>query len=578
MKISLIILIFLLFSSSAFCDSAIDGKTVTFTEFIDAMVKADKYTTFENVKVRYIYDIDKPGMDYRFDNGGPELIIKSRIRWLNVDFDQDYWFVMRNVTFKDYIAIFGCKPVKAIFTHCNFEKTFRVYTSELEFIDFDTCNFDHGFKLARTSVKDRLKFVGCKLTINPNIQNITNEYDMENRIFMLDQKATPVDLTFSGCEFNLPEGYKEDPQYFINLTGNNFSNLRLLDCIVNANIDFSQSSVSNTFMTFDCKYNGAILMDAFNVNPLNARVQWSSVNNHRIGVYDPKAKRIFQGGMIDSVHDEFLFNNLISCYANFYNAFRTQGNKIGANECYIEWKNLETKYEKYEYKNGGGSRVYFYYIMNVFLYIFCDYGTNPFKAIFIGLYVLLVFAGIYFFFPYTVKVFGRRSLFTQLKIYGYYLSSTQTPLEVEKAETALAKEPKSYTEYISFLKVTGKKIPWYFHVFGKPLYFLERARELPLIWFYKFIDWFPDEWHSMKRSVKIRATVLYGIIVFFTIIWFLFIHTLDSIVLSINIFSTLGFGEIPIKGIPRYLAILEGFLGWFLLSIFSVSLIGQVIQ
>ena len=42
--------------------------------------------------------------------------------------------------------------------------------------------------------------------------------------------------------------------------------------------------------------------------------------------------------------------------------------------------------------------------------------------------------------------------------------------------------------------------------------------------------------------------------------------------------ATLGFGEIPIKGLPRYLAIIQGFIGWFMLTIFSVSLISQLLN
>ena len=37
-------------------------------------------------------------------------------------------------------------------------------------------------------------------------------------------------------------------------------------------------------------------------------------------------------------------------------------------------------------------------------------------------------------------------------------------------------------------------------------------------------------------------------------------------------------GEIPIKGLPRYLAIIQGFIGWFILTIFSVSLISQLLN
>lgn len=52
---------------------------------------------------------------------------------------------------------------------------------------------------------------------------------------------------------------------------------------------------------------------------------------------------------------------------------------------------------------------------------------------------------------------------------------------------------------------------------------------------------------------------------------------INSLTLSINSFVTLGFGSIPTKGFARYLCIIEGFIGWFLLSIFTVALINQVL-
>lgn len=57
----------------------------------------------------------------------------------------------------------------------------------------------------------------------------------------------------------------------------------------------------------------------------------------------------------------------------------------------------------------------------------------------------------------------------------------------------------------------------------------------------------------------------------FALSWF------NAFVLSLNAFVTLGFGAIPTTGLARYLCIIEGFLGWFLLSIFTVSLINQVL-
>lgn len=578
MRFLIIILSFIYFSGGLFADSPIDNQTVTFTAFINEMAKCEMYTTFENVKIRYKMPEDKEGMDKRFNGGEPEIFIKQSIRLLNCDFDVDYWLVLRNITFMDYLAIANSTPIKAIFKDCTFKKTLRVYGCGVDFIDLDSCRLEHGFKFFRNTVKERLTFKKCKITVNPSLFGDTDALDMEPRLFRLSNKQDGFDLTVQECEFDLPENLKTNPQFFIILTESYFNNLRLTGNIVNATIDLSETTVANSFVTNDCKYNSNIILDAFNINPINTRVQWPSVDNNRIAVFDHKDGKTYSGKNIDSIQSDVQFAGLISCYANFYNAFKSQGNRIAANACYVEWKDIETAYLNNLNTSGKDKSVFFNYLMNVFLKIFCDYGTNPLKAIQIAFYVLLFFAGIYFFFPYSILSFHKRSLFDQLKVYGYYLTSPKSLLEIE--DSVIAKEDKvpTYNEYMSFVSESKGKIPWYFHIFGKPLYFLELIRSKPTKWFYKLIDIFPDEWENMSRVKKVLATVLYGGVFMATIVWFFLIHVLDSIALSLNVFSTLGFGQIPIKGIPRYLTILEGFIGWFLLSIFSVSLISQVIQ
>jgi len=56
------------------------------------------------------------------------------------------------------------------------------------------------------------------------------------------------------------------------------------------------------------------------------------------------------------------------------------------------------------------------------------------------------------------------------------------------------------------------------------------------------------------------------------------IQIVDAMATSMNAFVTLGYGSMPVKGVGKYLAVLEGLIGWFLLSIFSVSLISQILQ
>ena len=57
----------------------------------------------------------------------------------------------------------------------------------------------------------------------------------------------------------------------------------------------------------------------------------------------------------------------------------------------------------------------------------------------------------------------------------------------------------------------------------------------------------------------------------------MFLSLINAFTLSLNAFVTLGFGAIPTHGFARYLCIIQGFLGWFLLSILTVALINQVL-
>ncbi len=60
-------------------------------------------------------------------------------------------------------------------------------------------------------------------------------------------------------------------------------------------------------------------------------------------------------------------------------------------------------------------------------------------------------------------------------------------------------------------------------------------------------------------------------ILFFYGAYLILLQGLDS-------FMILGLGMIPVSGVARYLTILDGFIGCFLLSIFSISLIDQIFQ
>ena len=95
---------------------------------------------------------------------------------------------------------------------------------------------------------------------------------------------------------------------------------------------------------------------------------------------------------------------------------------------------------------------------------------------------------------------------------------------------------------------------------------------------------FPSEWDNQRNKQVIQDYKLLTekndagyLKPFIALSSNAFIVWLNAFSLSLNAFVTLGFGSIPIKGVGKYICIVQGFMGWFLLSIFTVTLINQIL-
>lgn len=93
-----------------------------------------------------------------------------------------------------------------------------------------------------------------------------------------------------------------------------------------------------------------------------------------------------------------------------------------------------------------------------------------------------------------------------------------------------------------------------------------------LIFFGLFYFLFPSEWDEFELDTKKWKNQGFKKASFIAIK-----HLLNSFVLSLNAFVTLGFGNIPTTGVPRYVCVIQGVIGWFLLSLFTVALINQTL-
>ncbi len=273
------------------------------------------------------------------------------------------------------------------------------------------------------------------------------------------------------------------------------------------------------------------------------------------------------------IADETTYNRLIACYSIIYQIFKSQGNRFYANHCYVEWKNIETDYLKNSYQKTKDTQMYFIYLMNLFLRDFCDYGTNPLKSVQLSMIVLLFFAGLYFFSPNTgdtnhifVSYLGFSS--------QYFLHQKPLHLVFKDFYTKIPQKEKTplqelYQQGLPYLPIHLQK------------YMMKSTNLVPKTKFYiqKYLNNFLSlPFQALSTIKKISIGFIFIISVFCLLLYASLLRFLSSFILSLNVFSTLGFGEVPIKGFMRYLTIIEGFVGWFLLSIFSVSLISQIIQ
>ena len=99
-----------------------------------------------------------------------------------------------------------------------------------------------------------------------------------------------------------------------------------------------------------------------------------------------------------------------------------------------------------------------------------------------------------------------------------------------------------------------------------------------------FYFFFPSEWDKTGKSQLVEDFRIFinknehGYVKpFFKMVRGFLLSFLNAVTLSMNAFITLGFGSIPTTGLARYVCVFQGVLGWFLLSLFTVALLNQVL-
>ena len=261
---------------------------------------------------------------------------------------------------------------------------------------------------------------------------------------------------------------------------------------------------------------------------------------------------------------------------NFYNHYKNNYDLENANSVYADIKDLETKWFEHLYETNPTFKTFFKWRINQFLKVFSGYGKEPERAIIFSMYVILIFAFIYLLFPNSWDSLGKKRLMHRFEFFQKYLRRNDGMhtiyLEGQQQEIS------SYQDFKMNLESSKTELPSFFIRWSKPLYNASMFSSRLMARFLKSTDILKGKWQDLTPKQKRWKNIQIGFLLTIGLFYDLCIKMLNALMLSINTFTTLGFGEIPIKGLPRYLAIIQGFIGWFMLTIFSVSLISQLLN
>ena len=630
----LLLFVFCLLSLVSFSQE-IEYKEYSYSEFFK-MIEQEKDTVFElddaiirfDIKTDSIYggsmnfisgDIDY----YRKDT----LKINKKLVFKNVqflpfqlikkgdnEFPEAYGSGLLNFIFKKEVSFENCLAItiyNAVFEdYVSFTKTEKVQSIYNYFTNF--------LSLKNEGLIDHASFSDILI----KKVNFKNGVNLNYNIYEIQKELRDVNLKIENCIFNL--GIQNDLKYsqiFLRNLGhveiiNSKYNIPNSEIIAYTNSGFILKNnsfskrVSISFGTRDANKRLNITENTFfndvhlSVNELypSMDINWEQWQNRIISsdsYYDfrdefmsqekyknidlLKLNSIFSSDSVYTIFkkDYFLKNKnslkeefkLRSKFVQFY---RDQFELDDANMVYLEYKDIETIKSKIKYEKNPSFDTFFTWKINQFLNVFSAYGTKPSKAIIFSLYVILLFALVYLLFPNSWDTLGNKRLMYRFEFFAKYLSRNEGmhTLYLEEKQ----KEISTYEDFKNNLEKAQLELPSFFISWSKPLYNASLFSTKMMSTFLKLTDVLQGKWIDLTPTQKRWKSLQIGLLLIIGLFYDLFIKVLNALMLSINTFTTLGFGEIPIKGLPRYLAIIQGFIGWFMLTIFSVSLISQLLN
>jgi hypothetical protein len=613
MKNHLFILLFTISTLPIFSQNE-EFKEFSFSEFFQ-MIEEEQDTVFELSDAAIIYN-EKTDTIFSFVNAAfnaqnPEkrkdsVIINKELKLTNVLFgttrDRFTLGFLKNIIFRKDLTLYNSNL--RLLQNSDFYGTVRInVTDDIDYqierlskqygqdiivfntMGFDHCNFFNGLRYdcnSEEEVNIQFGLTSCEIWPSDNYYGFWVDYDYQNNfwisscvfhedgiVFIRPKKGSVLDIdrnNFGNSTVRMLLGNSDIPD--LNISKNHFDNYVLGNFSDLINSHFLSWPQFSGKLIDDGQYDHYFfMMNNFGIDSLDGfTYNEERYHKNNVGHYINRVR----------IENDEAYYTEKKLRSNFYNYFKTNQNTDYANAVYTEIKDLETDRLRYLNRVKPSFDTYFTYKINQFLKIFSAYGTKPSKAIIYSIYVILFFSFIYLFFPNSWDSHGKKRIMNRFRFFTKYMKRDAGFHEVyleEKKEDLL-----EYEDFKKYMEASGKSIPPFFLATALPLYRWAVSGTYLSSSFLKRIDVMQGTWEDVPEDKRWwKGILLIGAFII-AIIYDLIIKMLNALMLSINTFTTLGFGEIPIRGLPRYLAIIQGFIGWFMLTIFSVSLISQLLN
>ncbi len=541
-------------------------RTLTYQELLDEMIHCqDSIYLLRNAVIQF-----DPTKDQRFkavDSAAlaafDTIAIQAQIQLEDITFEGDQFIAFSKISFEKNISIEenGSSDLILVYNAVQFQSglTLKRKKESSEYklaLFYSDIQGDVNIEVA-TSVG----ISDCKF----GNQNKPEPIDSDTWAISIDQEDAT--LRIEDCYF-----YQQHQKDALLLNVNKIYSLKIFGSYFEVDLDLSECTISDlTLHTNSFK----ALVDLTNIEFGSAKSEIRMVPmSKRICVYSNDSLWIPTN--IQVFEDTTASERFFAVYRKLIDFYKTRGNRKEYNLAYTEMKDYETLYLQYDYVQNPNLENWFIWKMNQFLATFSNYGTTPVKAILYAIRVILLFTLFFFFFHNDWNTFTQSKLMARMRLLSRYFRSEEGIAQLYEDQTKPQYE--SYEEFLQYIQDGKKELPRIFLWIAKPLYTLSTSGMKVTNTLLRRAEFLDGKWVDLNKKKKGRTAFWTGLFLLGSLLIALLLRIVNALMLSINSFTTLGFGDIPTKGLARYGAIIEGFIGWFLLTIFSVSLISQLLQ